>query len=60
MKRKAKRNDRPLREDLRLIPTGAARPDRAALIAQTDRIRAMTAGPLKDSLSLLRHDRDRR
>ena len=60
LKRRAKRNGRSLERELRLILTQAARPDRATLIAETDRIRAMTAGPLADSVSLLRQDRDRR
>jgi len=38
----------------------AARPDRTALIAETKRIRDMTPGPLEDSVSLLREDRDSR
>ena len=52
----------PLREypPGQLIPTRAARPDRAELLAETDRIRAMTVGPLEDSVSLLRQDRDSR
>lgn len=38
------------------------RPDRAELLAEADRIRTMSAGPLqdKDSVSLLREDRERR
>lgn len=60
LKRRAKRNGRSLERELRLILTRAARPDRAALIAETDRIRAMTAGPLENSVSLLRQDRDGR
>ena len=31
--------------------------DRAELLAEADRIRAMSAGPLEDSVSLLRDDR---
>ena len=49
LKRRAKRNGRSLERELRLILTRAARPDRTALLAETDRIRAMTAGPLEDS-----------
>ena len=60
LKRRARRNGRSLERELRLILTRAARPDRAGLLAETDRIRAMTAGPLEDSVSLLRHDRDSR
>ena len=40
--------------------TSATRPDRAELMAETDRIRTMTPGPLVDSVSLLRQDRDKR
>ena len=36
------------------------RRDRAELLAEADRIRAMRAGPLEDSVSLLREDRDSR
>ena len=57
---RARRNGRSLERELQLMLTRAARPDRAALIAETDRIRAMTAGPLQDSVSLLRQDRDSR
>ena len=60
LKRRARRNGRSLERELRLILTRAARPDRAALLAETDRIRAMTPGPLEDSVSLLRQDRDTR
>ena len=60
LKGRAKRNGRSLERELRLILTRAARPNRAGLIAETDRIRAMTAGPLEDSVSLLRQDRDSR
>lgn len=60
LKRRAKRNGRSLERELRLILARAARPDRAELLAQTDRIRAMTAGPLEDSVALLRKDRDSR
>ena len=60
LKRRAKRNGRSLERELRLILTRATRPDRAALIAETDRIRAMTASPLEDSTALLRKDRDSR
>ena len=60
LKRKAKRNGHSLEQELRTILTHAARPERVALIAEADRIRAMTAGPLEDSVSLLREDRDGR
>ena len=60
LKRRAKHNGRSLERELRLILTRTARPDRAALLAEADRIRAMTPGPLEDSVSLLRQDRDGR
>ena len=60
LKRQAKRKGRSLERELRIILTRAARPERAALIAEADRIRAMTSGPLEDSVSLLRQDRDSR
>lgn len=60
LKRQAKRKGRSLERELRMILTRAARPERAALIAEADRIRAMTSGPLEDSVSLLRQDRDSR
>ena len=60
LKRQAKRKGRSLERQLRIILTRAARPERAALIAEADRVRAMTAGPLEDSVSLLRQYRDSR
>ena len=60
LKRKARHKGRSLERELRAILTGAARPERRDLIAEADRIRAMTAGPLEDSVSLLRRDRDNR
>ena len=60
LKRRAKRKGCSLEQMLRTILTHAARPERAELIAEADRIRAMTAGPLEDSVSLLREDRDNR
>ncbi len=60
LKRRAKRKGRSLERELRMILTQAARPERSKLIAEADRIRAMTAGPLEDSVSLLREDRDSR
>lgn len=44
----------------RTIPTRAARPSRCELLAEADRIRAMTPGQLTDSVELLRADRDSR
>ena len=60
LKRRAKRKGRSLERELRIILTRAARPGRAELIAEADRVRAMTPGPLEDSVSLLRQDRDSR
>ena len=60
LKRKARRKGHSLEQELRGILTHAARPERAELIAEADRIRAMTAGPLEDSVILIRQDRDSR
>ena len=60
LKRKAKHKGHSLEQELREILTCAAGPERRHLIAEADRIRAMTAGPLEDSVSLLRLDRDSR
>ena len=60
LKQKARRNGHSLEQELRVILTRAARPGRGELIAEADRIRAMTAGPLQDSVSLLRQARDSR
>ena len=60
LKRKARRNGRSLERELRMLLTRAARPDQAELIAEADGIRSMTPGPLKDSVVLLREDRDNR
>ena len=60
LKRRAKQVGRSLEAELRVILTEAARPQRTALIAEADRIRAMTPGPLEDSVILLRQDRDNR
>ncbi|MDE0349516.1 MAG: hypothetical protein OXM56_07400 [Gammaproteobacteria bacterium] len=59
LKRRAREAGRSLEAELRRILTQAARPDRGALLAEADRIRAMTPGPLTDSTVLLREDRDR-
>lgn len=59
LKRRAKRNGHSLERELRMILTRAARPERSELIAEADRIRAMTPDPLEDSVSLLREDRER-
>ena len=60
LKQRARRNGHSLEQELRVILTRAARPGRRELIAEADRIRAMTAGPLEDSVSLLRQARDNR
>ena len=60
LKRRASRAGRSLERELRLILTREAGPDRSELIAEANRIRAMTPGPLPDSTDLLRQDRDRR
>ena len=60
LKRRAKRKGRSLEGELRVILTEAARPQRAELIAEADRVRSMTPGPLEDSVALLRQDRDSR
>ena len=60
LKRKARHKGHSLERELRAILTRAAGSERRELIAEADRIRAMTAGPLEDSVSLLRLDRDSR
>ena len=60
LKRRAKQKGRSLEGELRMILTRAARPQRAELLAEADRIRAMTPGPLEDSVAILRQDRNRR
>lgn len=60
LKRRAKRKGHSLQRELRNILTNAARPQRRELMAEADRIRAMTIGPLEDSVSILREDRDSR
>lgn len=60
LKQRARRNGHSLERELRVILTRAAQPGRRELIAEADRIRAMTAGPLEDSVSLLRQARDNR
>ncbi|MDE0391263.1 MAG: hypothetical protein OXI57_04245 [Rhodospirillales bacterium] len=60
LKRRAQRKGHSMEHELRAILTGAARPERNEMIAEADRIRAMTPGPLKDSVTLLRQDRDSR
>ena len=60
LKRRASRAGRSLERELRTILTREARADRRELLAESDRIRAMTPAPLSDSTALLRQDRDRR
>ena len=58
--RKAMPENIPPSQEPRAKPTRAGSHDRHDLIAEADRIRAMTAGPLEDSVALLRPDRDSR
>ena len=60
LKRRARRKGHSLEQELRGILTRATGPERKDLIAEADRIRAMTAGPLEDSVILIRQDRDSR
>ena len=60
LKQRAQRNGVPLERELRTLLTRASRPGRSELLAEADRIRAMAPGPLTDSVSLLREDRDSR
>ena len=59
LKRRAKRAGRSLERELRMILSREAGPDRSELIAEANRIRAMTPARLPDSTELLRQDRDR-
>ena len=60
LKRRAIRNGRSLEKELRILLTREARPHRRDLVADADRVRAMSCGPLSDSTGLLRQDRNRR
>ena len=60
LKHKARSKGHSLEHELRTILTSAAGPQRTELISESDRIRAMTPGPLEDSAILLRQDRDSR
>lgn len=60
LKRRARQGGRSLEAELRVILTEAARPHRTELITQADQVRSMTPGPLEDSVTLLRQDRDSR
>ena len=58
---RAAREGHTLERELRNILIDASRPSRADLIAEVDRIRAMTPRRLEsDSTELIREDRDRR
>jgi antitoxin FitA len=60
LKARAARQKRSLEQELREILSEAARPSRAEIIAEIDRIRAMTPQKLQsDSTDLIREDRDR-
>ena len=60
LKQEAQRQGHSLEQELRTILTKAVRPERKELIAEADRIRAMSPGPLEDCVTLLRQDRDGR
>jgi plasmid stability protein len=60
LKARAARQKRSLEQELRQILREAARPSRDEIIADIDRIRAMTPTKLQsDSADLIREDRDR-
>ena len=60
LKKQAVRREHSLEQELREILTRAARPSRAELVAEIDRIRAMTPTTLQsDSTDILREERDR-
>jgi plasmid stability protein len=60
LKQVAKRRGHSLEQELRNILSAAAKPSRAEMIAEIDRIRAMTPRKLQsDSTDLIRQDRDR-
>lgn len=60
LKRRARRAGRSLEGELRAILARAAHSNRDELIAEANRIRAMTSAPLPDSTELIREDRMRR
>lgn len=60
LKRKAKRKGCSLEQELRNILRRAAGQDRGELLAEADRIRAMSPDIQQDSVQLLREDRDSR
>lgn len=60
LRQRAKAEGKSLEQALRDLLTEAARPDREEILAEMDRIRAMTpAVPQTDSAELIREDRDR-
>ncbi|HEX6143549.1 MAG TPA: ribbon-helix-helix protein, CopG family [Geminicoccaceae bacterium] len=60
LRQRAKAEGKSLEQALRDLLTEAARPDREEILAEMDRIRAMTpAAPQTDSAELIREDRDR-
>ena len=60
LKARASRQKRSLEQELREILSEAARPSREEILADIDRIRAMTPKvPQTDSAELIREERDR-
>lgn len=59
LKARARRNNRSLEEELRVILTSAAKPDKAAFWKLADEIRARSKSTGPDSTQLIREDRDR-
>jgi antitoxin FitA len=60
LKARAAGRRRSLEQELREIVSEAARPSREEIIAEIDRIRAMTPGKLaSNSTDMIREDRDR-
>lgn len=60
LKARAAAHRRSLEQELRQILSEAARPSRAEILADLDRIRAMTPKvPQTDSTELIREERDR-
>lgn len=61
LKRRAEGNGRRLEQELRSILTEAARPTRAEVMAEIERLQAMTPpGPPIDAAALIREVRDER
>lgn len=60
LRERARRAGRSLEQQLREILSAAAQPDRDEILAEMDRIRAMTPAVRQtDSAELIREDRDR-